>query len=150
MLILFGPTGTGKTELAKSLVGGTPLLITHLDDLKNWDPDLYAGLVYDEVYLLQRPREEQIIHCTLDHNVTTHARYSNAYLTKGRLVIFTTNRMPTDIILFNDPAIRRRVQLVYVRALGDYEPVPLGDDVPASIQRERRSWRSRWWGAHHY
>lgn len=127
---MYGPTNTGKTELAKALLGPVPLLVTHLDDLKSWDPDMYSGLVYDEANLLHLPREGQLHHLTLDHNVSIHARYFPAYLTKGRKTIFTTNRRPHEVVLFGDPAVNRRVQVVYVHGLNDYEPWDLDSFFP--------------------
>lgn len=113
-------------------------MITHLDDLKSWDPDLYSGLVYDEANLLHLPREGQLAHLTLNHDVSVHARYHPALLNRGRRVIFTTNRKPDEIILFGDPAINRRVQVVFVNALNDYEPWDLDTYFPAPHSKASR------------
>lgn len=133
MLILWGVPNTGKTELAKALLGPVPLIATQLDELKKWDPDLYSGIVYDEVSLLHLPREQQIHHCDVTNPVAIYARYQNAYLTADRGVIFTCNPHPSQVILFNDAAIRRRVQVVHVLALNTYEPWDLDTSGPIGL-----------------
>lgn len=137
----------GKTELAKSLLCPLgfdsketqdenaermmmPLVVDQLDELKKWDPMLHSGIIYDEVSLLHLPREAQIIHCTLNRQVAVWARFHNAILDRSRLVIFTTNLRPEQVVLFDDPAIRRRVQVVVVRERGVYEPWDLDSDGP--------------------
>lgn len=121
VLILSGPTNTGKTALAKALLAPRPLFVTHLDTLKIWDPELYSGVIYDEANLKHLPRESQIHHLSLDESLDLHSRYRPAYLTAGRKVVFTTNLHPCDILNWDCPAIRRRCTVVFVHSLGVYE-----------------------------
>lgn len=55
-LLITGPSNVGKTALAKALLSPSPLLVTHLDDQRTWDPDLYTGLIYDEMSIKHLPR----------------------------------------------------------------------------------------------
>lgn len=55
-LLITGPTNVGKTALAKALLSPAPLLVTHLDDQRIWDPELYKGLIYDEMSIKHLPR----------------------------------------------------------------------------------------------
>lgn len=112
--------------------------MTHIEGLKRWDKDLYDGIVYDEVMLLHRPREEQIYHASVTAPVDIFCRFHNAALDAGRRVVFTTNRYPAEVILFDDPAIRRRVQVVKVNALNDYEPWPLDSSGPRPNPQQRQ------------
>ena len=121
VLILTGPTNTGKTALAKALLAPTPLMVTHLDDLKWWDPDLYDGLIYDEANLKHLPRETQIHHVDLEETRSVHARYCPALLTAGRKAIFTSNLSPDQILEWHDPAIKRRCTWVSVIKRDVYE-----------------------------
>lgn len=55
-LLITGPTNVGKTALAKALLSPSPLLVTHLDDQRIWDPELYTGMIYDEMSIKHLPR----------------------------------------------------------------------------------------------
>lgn len=130
---MWGPANTGKTELAKALLAPSPLLVTQLDDLKHWDEDLYTGILYDEADLSHLPRTAQIHHLSVTEPVSTYARFYNASLTANRKVVLTSNHHPREIMLFDEPAIRRRVQVVHVRALNVYEPWDLDTAGPIGI-----------------
>lgn len=121
VLILTGPTNSGKTALAKALLAPTPLLVTHLDDLKWWDPEIYSGIIYDEANLKHLPRETQIHHVDTEETRSVHARYCPALLTAGRQVIFTSNLSPDQILEWHDPAIKRRCMWVSVIQRDVYE-----------------------------
>ena len=101
--------------------------------LKAWDPELYSGIVYDEANLTHLHREAQLHHCTLDADMEIYARYHNPLLTAGRRVIFTCNPHPRQILLFDDEAIRRRLQVVHVKGRNLYEPWDLDTGGPLAI-----------------
>lgn len=120
VLLLTGPTNTGKTALAKALIGTPYLFVTHLEDLRKWNPDLYKGIIYDEANLRHLPRETQLFHLSVSEAVSIHLRYAPASLTSGRRVIFTSNLFADQILEWSDPAIKRRLTIVNVVKLGVY------------------------------
>lgn len=70
--------------------------------------------------------EGQIHIVDLAETRSVHCRYSPALLTSGRLAIGTANLLggdptPNAIMMFDDPAINRRIQWVVMNAVGDYQ-----------------------------
>lgn len=121
VLLLTGPTNTGKTALAKALVGTPFLFVTHLEDLRKWDKEIYKGIIYDEANLKHLPRETQLFHLSVTETVSIHLRYSPACLTSGRRVVWTSNLYADQIVEWSDPAVKRRLSVVNVVKLGVYD-----------------------------
>lgn len=65
--------------------------------------------------------EGQIHIVDLAETRSVHCRYSPALLTSGRTSIATSNLLPQEVMLFDDPAINRRIQWVVMNAVGDYQ-----------------------------
>lgn len=119
-LILTGPTNVGKTSLAKALLPRA-LFIRHLDRLREFDPDLYDGVILDDMAFAHLHREAQIALVDCGDDTDIHIRYTVAQLPAGTPRIFTTNRMPGDVFSLDDPAINRRVQCVRMLNLNKFE-----------------------------
>lgn len=90
------------------------MVVCQPDDLKEWDPEKYSGLIYDEGSLAHLPEPFQIHHLQLEQNVRVKARFRDAWLTAGRRAILTTNFNPDQVMKYDHPAIRRRVRVVDV------------------------------------
>lgn len=116
-LILTGPTGTGKTQLAKALLPEA-LFISHMDGLRQYGPS-YHGVIFDDMAFTHLHREAQIHLCDLGEDRQIHVRYSVAELPAGTPRIITTNREPEQVLLVTDPAIARRCTVVSVEKVAN-------------------------------
>lgn len=106
--IFYGASGLGKTEFAKFLLPRA-LFVTHIDQLTQYDPEVYDGIVFDDMCFLHLPREAQIHLVDQDNDRVLHVRYRTAYIPRNTRKIFTTNIPGGGIFLIADQAIRRRV-----------------------------------------
>lgn len=114
-VVLYGPSGIGKTEFALSRFDNA-LLVTHIDTLKHFDPEIYDGIVFDDMSFTHIPREAAIQLVDWDFDRDVHCRHANAFIPKKTRKIFTTN-IDNGYIFPVDPygAIARRVQRVEVK-----------------------------------
>lgn len=106
-LIIIGKAGVGKTELAKALIP-TALFLTHLDRLKDFNPQTHGGIIFDDMTFLHLPRESQIHLTDFDNPRDIHIRYKTANIPAGTLKIFTSNLSPAGVF-YADEAIKRRL-----------------------------------------
>lgn len=109
-LLLWGRAGVGKTEFAKYLLPNA-FFCTHLDKLELYDEREYSGIIFDEACFIHLPRETQIFICDYDNPRDIHIRYTTAYIPKNTKKIMLTNRLPSEILLVNDEAIARRIEI---------------------------------------
>lgn len=112
-LVLTGPSGIGKTELAKALFDN-PLVVSHMDQLKELE-DSNDGLIYDDMNFRSLTPEENIHLTDLETDRGINVKGSYALVPRGLPRIFTTNKTPE--VLFNmDPhgAVSRRIFVVQV------------------------------------
>lgn len=112
-LILWGPTETGKSSLAKALLPKA-LFVSHMDRLRDYDPKQYEGIIFDDMSFKHIPRDGQIHLVDTFDDRDIHCRYSPAFLPAGTPRIITSNNAPADILLAEDPAIVRRIQVVEI------------------------------------
>lgn len=106
--IFKGTSGCGKTTLALQELPNA-LFITHLDELRLFDPDTHDGIIVDEGNFKHLPRETQIHFMDNAQSRSIHIRYTYASIPRGTKKIITTN-LPKEQILIIDPAIERRIQ----------------------------------------
>lgn len=119
-MLLYGPSGMGKTERALTMFQ-RPLLVRSLDSARDYHPDRYDGIVFDDVSLAHLSPEEKIHLLDGDHIGSVRCRYANGTLPKHTKRIFTTNRAPNDFFTGGaaiDPeqlvAFKRRVKIYHV------------------------------------
>jgi len=108
-VIIWGPAGTGKTHLAKALLAGKALFVSHMDQLKEFDNKRHSGIIFDDMDFSHLPREPQIHIVDQDDDRALHCRYDIANIPRKTTKIFTTNKEGGEIFLLSDPAIARRV-----------------------------------------
>mgnify|MGYP002795111197 CR=1 FL=1 len=108
--ILWGESGIGKTEFATALLPGA-LMVSHMDDLKHFDPDLHSGIIFDDVDVKHFPRNAQIHLMDQTKDRSIHIRYGCGFIPKGTKKIFTTNELNGSCCLIEDSAIRRRIKV---------------------------------------
>lgn len=93
-LILHGQSGTGKTELAKSIVkhiGKKPVLIRDINILGHENINTDTGLIFDDISLRDVSREVKIHHLDTENESQIRVLYKVVRIPKNTIRIFTTN-----------------------------------------------------------
>ncbi len=104
-LMIIGPPDIGKTEFAKALLGPC-LMVSHMDDLLKYDPEVHGGILFDDMSFDHYPRGAQIHLTDVDNDRSIHCRYNVAFIPANTKKIFVCNH---DDIFTDDPAINRRL-----------------------------------------
>jgi len=107
--VVMGASGVGKSQWAKShFEPGKVLIVSHMDDLLKFNPQVHDGIIFDDMEFKYLPRTTQIHLTDQDEDRSLHCRYQTAFIPSGTKKIMTANEMPVEI---NDPAIARRVHV---------------------------------------
>ena len=113
--VILGEAGCGKTQYALSHFDN-PKLVSHIDDLLDYDPSVHDGIVIDDMSFAHWHRTAQIHITDWDNTRSIHCRYRTATIPKHTRKIFTGN----EYMFKHDPAIDRRVKIMTVTCnLGD-------------------------------
>ncbi len=116
-LILWGPPNIGKTQFALALIGKA-LMVSHIDDLKDFDPDIHEGIVFDDMSFSHMPVSAQIHLVDWDFDRSIHIRYGLARIPQHTRKIFTTNTEGGEIFnLASNLGVRRRVEIHHLDKL---------------------------------
>lgn len=103
--VLVGPSGCGKTTWAITKAPKPALLVSHMDDLRYFDPAYHQSLVFDDMKFTHMPLQAQIHIVDQDWPRSIHCRYRTAPIPAKTQKFFTCNEQP-----FSDhQAIERRI-----------------------------------------
>lgn len=94
--VIHGKPGTGKTQYAMAHFK-CPLVVTHMDQLANYQNGVHDGIVFDDMDFSNRPVESNIHLLDITQTSAQHIRYQVAMLPSGVPRIFTTNKEPLSI-----------------------------------------------------
>jgi len=123
--ILVGPTGCGKTIWAKRNAPKPALMVSHIDQLRDFDPYTHKSIIFDDMVFKHFPVQSQIHLVDQYEDRAVHCRYNAAIIPKKTPKIFTCNERPVD----SHPAINRRVRVFNI------QPTPWGqEEEPRVIQ----------------
>lgn len=131
LIILTGPSGIGKTQFALAHFN-KPLMISHMDQLKQIETGEFDGVVFDDMSFFHMPREPRIHICDLAHDRAIHIRYDTALMPKFMPRILTTNKSYEEVMFkpdenHQDFAIKRRVKVIAL-TVDDYDDYIAGMD----------------------
>jgi len=107
--VIVGPSGCGKTTWAKIHSPKPTLIVTHMDDLKDFKSGYHASIVFDDMTFNHLDTVLQIPIVDRYDNRSIHCRYTVAQIPAGILKIFTCNVIPFDMSV---EQIRRRINLI--------------------------------------
>jgi hypothetical protein len=101
-----------------------PLVVSHIDDLGDFDASRHDGIVFDDMSFAHLPREAVIHLVDWDLDRSIHIRYKRALIPARTRKIFTSNKtfyenFPAD----PSGAIRRRIsRIIHVTGPTFYAP----------------------------
>jgi len=110
-LLLVGDSGIGKTTWCKINMPKPCLMVTHLDDLKRFEPGTHRSILFDDVSVKHLPDTSQIHLVDFENPRSIHIRYGVARIPSGIIKAFTCNTIPVNIDM---EAIARRCQFIKV------------------------------------
>jgi len=107
--LIVGPSGCGKTTWCKLHSLKPALMVTHMDDLKQFKIDYHKSIIFDDMTFTHLDPVLQIPIVDRYDNRSLHCRYACAAIPAGIQKFFTCNVIPFDI---SKPQILRRVNLI--------------------------------------
>ncbi len=110
-VIIWGSPGCGKTQFALMIIGKA-LMVSHIDELQNYNPNVHDGIVFDDMSFNHIPVSAQIHLTDTDHERSINIRYGLAKIPANTRKIFTTNT-PNGLIfdLSEHMGVKRRVDI---------------------------------------
>ena len=106
--VVSGEAGIGKTQWALSHFAN-PLMVSHLDDLQQFDQDVHDGIIFDDLSVAHLPRNSQVHIADMEAPRSIHCRYMCALIPANTKKIFTCNPGFFPFADPDDAAIKRRV-----------------------------------------
>lgn len=110
-VFITGPAGIGKTQFAKAHFKDA-LIVSHMDTLKQFDPNVHDGIIFDDMTFAHYPREAVIHLLDWEEDRDIHCRFQNAFIPKETRKIFCSNKSFNDTFgkdMDSDEAVTRRI-----------------------------------------
>ena len=109
VMFIWGTTNTGKTQWAIHSCRN-PLVISNMDELKDFDPLVHDCIIFDDMSFAHMPREAIIHLLDWDLPRSIHCRYFNALIPANTRKIITSNKTFQEVFPYDESgAIRRRI-----------------------------------------
>ena len=108
-LIISGGSGIGKTQFAKTLFKN-PLLVRHIDKLKQFDETVHDGIIFDDMNFGHWPRTSCIHLLDIEEDTDINVKCSMVTIPAGTPRVMCTNENPENLFASYDLAIRRRIK----------------------------------------
>lgn len=116
-VLLWGKGGTGKTEFALAHFE-KPLLVRHIDALRELKPGFHDGVVFDDMDFSHWPHGSRVHICDMYRQSQIHCRYTHGVIPRKMPRIFCAN---SPLILHRDSdtleqrsAVERRIRIVEI------------------------------------
>lgn len=106
--VVQGAAGIGKTQWALGHFSN-PLMVSHIDDLLQFDAETHDGIIFDDLSVAHQPRNCQVHIADMEAPRSIHCRYVAAHIPAMTKKIFTCNPGYCPFANPEDPAIARRV-----------------------------------------
>ena len=107
-VLLIGPTGCGKTTYVKTHCSKPALFVSHIDQLKQFNPNIHKSIIFDDMDFSHWPPTGQIAIADFDDDRAINVKHSIALIPRNTEKWFTCNRMPFHEL----PEIKRRLNII--------------------------------------
>lgn len=116
-LVIMGKPGWGKTQWAITCLFKNPLIVRHMDKLKQFDPFSNDGIIFDDMNFSHYPRSARIHLLDVEVDTDINVKCSMVTIPAGTPRVFTTNETlrgvfyneENDTFRWPDFAITRRI-----------------------------------------
>jgi len=103
--VIVGPTGCGKTVICLRRMKKPILFVTHVDQLRLFQPSTHRSILFDDMSFSHLPLQAQIHLVDRSLPRAIHRRYGTTLIPPGVQVTITCNERPVTW----EPAINRRI-----------------------------------------
>lgn len=109
--IIVGPTGCGKTFISLRRMTKPILFVTHVDQLRHFNPSMHKSILFDDMAFNHLPLQAQIHLCDRTLPRSIHRRYGTTLIPPGTQVTITCNERP----VIWDPPVNRRINILTIQ-----------------------------------